>query len=67
MTWAPDLVDQHRTAARYVAQILRGANPGDLPIRYPSRYYLTLNKTTAKNLGLTFPPALLSQADRIMP
>ena len=67
MTWAPDLVDQHRTAARYVDRILRGANPGDLPIRYPSRYYLSLNKTAAKNLGLTFPPALLYQADRIVP
>ena len=67
MTWAPDLVDQHRIAAQYVAQILKGANPGDLPIRYPSRYYLTLNKTAAKNLGLTFPPALLSKADRILP
>jgi putative ABC transport system substrate-binding protein len=67
MTWAPDLVDQHRTAARYVDQILKGANAGDLPIRYPSRYYLTLNKTAARNLGLTFPPALLSKADRILP
>lgn len=67
MTWAPDLVEQHRTAARYVDQILKGANPGDLPICYPSRYYLTLNKTAARNLGLTFPPALLSKADRILP
>ena len=67
MTWAPDLVDQHRTAAKNVDRILKGANPGDIPIGYPSRYYLTLNKTTAKNLELTFPPALLSQADRIIP
>ena len=67
MTWAPDLVDQHRTAARYVDQILKGASPGDLPIRYPSGYYLTLNKTAAGNLGLNFPPALLSKADRVLP
>jgi putative ABC transport system substrate-binding protein len=49
MTWAPDLVDQFRTAAGYVDQILKGANPGDLPIRYPARYYLTLNNTAARN------------------
>jgi ABC-type uncharacterized transport system substrate-binding protein len=66
MTWAPDLEEQFRIAARYVDQILRGAKPGDLPIRYPPRYYLTLNGATAKVLGLTFPPALLAQADRVL-
>jgi putative ABC transport system substrate-binding protein len=67
MTWAPDLAEQHREAARYVDKILRGANPGDLPIRYPARYFLSLNNTTARNLGLTFPPILVAQADRILP
>jgi putative tryptophan/tyrosine transport system substrate-binding protein len=67
MTWAPNLVDQYRAAADYVDQILKGAKAGDLPIRYPARYYLTLNDTTARNLGLTFPPALLSKADRVLP
>ena len=67
MTWAPRLVDQFRTAADYVSQILKGAKAGDLPIRYPSRYYLTLNNTAAKSLGLTFPPAMLSKADRVLP
>lgn len=66
MAWAPDLVDQFRIAASFVDQILRGAKPGDLPIRYPSRYFLTLNKTAAANLGLEFPPALLAKADRIL-
>jgi len=67
MTWAPNLVDQFRAAAGYVDRILKGANAGDLPIRYPSRYYLTLNNTAARNLGLSFPPALISKADRILP
>jgi putative ABC transport system substrate-binding protein len=67
MTWAPSLVDQFRSAAWYVDQILKGARPGDLPIRYPSRYYLTLNNTAARHLGIAFPPALLSQADRVLP
>ena len=67
MTWAPDLTEQHREAARYVDKILKGENPGDLPIRYPVRYFLTLNMTAARNLGLTFPPALVAQADRVLP
>ena len=67
MTWAPDLAEQHREAARYVDKILKGANPGDLPIRYPARYFLSLNNTAAKNLGLTFPPGLVAQADRVLP
>ena len=54
-------------AARYVDKILKGANPGDLPIRYPARYFLTLNNTAAKNLGLTFPRTLVEQADRVLP
>lgn len=67
MTWAPDLVDQFRMAAEYVDGILKGARAGDLPVRHPRRYYLTLNRTAAKNLGLTLPPALLSKADRVLP
>jgi putative ABC transport system substrate-binding protein len=67
MTWAPNIVDQFRAAAGYVDQILKGARAGDLPIRYPARYYLTLNNTAARNLGLVFPPVLLSKADRVLP
>ena len=67
MSWAPGLAEQHREAARYVDKILKGANPGDLPIRYPARYFLSLNNTAAKNLGLTFPPALVAQADHVLP
>ena len=67
MTWAPDLAEQHREAAHYVDKILKGAKAGDLPVRYPARYFLTLNMTAAKNLRLTFPPALVAKADRVLP
>jgi len=50
-----------------VDKILKGAKPGDLPIQYPPRYYLTVNRAAAKNLGLALPPALLAQADRVFP
>jgi len=43
MAWAPDQEEQYREAARYVDRILRGAKPGDLPIHFPRRYYLTIN------------------------
>jgi putative tryptophan/tyrosine transport system substrate-binding protein len=67
IAWAPNLDEQFSVAARYVDQILKGANPGDLPIQYPAQYFLTVNAGAAKSLGLTLPPALLSQADRVLP
>ena len=66
MAWAPDLKDQFRSAANYVDQILKGANPGDLPIRHPSQYLLTINKGAANGLGLSLPTTFLAQAARIL-
>jgi len=66
MAWAPDQAGQWRDAARYVDKILRGARPGELPVRYPGRYYLTINRSAARGLGLDLPPALVAQADRIL-
>jgi putative ABC transport system substrate-binding protein len=56
MAWAPDPEEQYRVAARYVDQILKAASPGDLPIRYPSGYFLTVNDMAAKTLGLVLCP-----------
>jgi putative ABC transport system substrate-binding protein len=67
MAWAPDQEEQYREAARLVDRILKGAKPGDLPIHYPSRYYLNINKGAAQRLGLTLPKSLLAQADRVFP
>jgi putative ABC transport system substrate-binding protein len=66
MAWAPDLVWQYREAAHYVDKILRGAKPGDLPVQYPPKYYLTINAAAARELGRTLPGALLAQADRVL-
>jgi putative ABC transport system substrate-binding protein len=66
MAWAPDLEEQFRIAAGYVDRILKGAHPGDLPIRHPARYYWTVNRTAAEALGLTLTPAVLIQADRVI-
>lgn len=67
MAWAPNLLEQYAIAARYVDQILKGANPGGLPIRHPARYFLTVNTSAAKGLRLVLPPAFLAQADRVIP
>lgn len=67
MSWAPDQEGQYRTAARYVAKILTGAEPGDLPIAHPGRYYLTINKSAARTIGLALPRSIIARADKVLP
>lgn len=66
MSWAPDQEDQFRQAARYVDRILKGAKPGDLPVHYASRYYLSVHAGAAGRLGLVLPDSIVAQADRII-
>ena len=63
MSYGASLVDFYRGAAVYVDKILKGANPGDLPIEQPTRIHLAVNRKTAKVLGLTIPGELLVRAD----
>ena len=66
MSYGPDLGDTFRRAAVYADRILKGAKPGELPVEQPSRYYLLVNLTTAKALGLTIPQSLLLRADEVI-
>ena len=66
MCYATDLAEQYRQAASYVNQLLRGANPADLPVQVPTKYETVVNLKAAHTLGLTVPPSLLVRADEII-
>lgn len=61
-----DLVDSYRRAASHVDKILKGANPGELPMEQPTKFDLYLNLKTAHILGLTIPQLVLLQASQVV-
>lgn len=66
ISYAADFTDLHRRAAGYVARILRGASPADLPVEQPVRFELVINLRAARALGLSPPDALLDNADEVI-
>jgi putative ABC transport system substrate-binding protein len=66
LTYGPRLVESYRRTAYFVARILKGAKPAELPIEQPTAIELVVNLRSAKKLGLSIPPTLLARADQVI-
>jgi putative ABC transport system substrate-binding protein len=66
MSYGPSFVDNFRRAAVYVDRILKGTNPGEIPIEQPTTFELVVNMKTARATGLAFPRSFLTQVDRLI-
>jgi putative ABC transport system substrate-binding protein len=66
MAYDADFSDIWRRVGSYVDRILKGANPGDLPVEQPTKYDLFINGKTAKALDLTIPPSLLMRGAEVI-
>jgi putative ABC transport system substrate-binding protein len=66
LSYGVDLLDILRRAATYVDRILRGEKPGDLPVQFPTKYEMVVNRRTATALGLAIPPSIMLRADEVI-
>ena len=62
LSYGPDLVDLYRRAATYVDR----EKPGDLPVQFPTKFEMVVNRKTANALGLAIPPSILLRADEVI-
>ena len=65
-TYGPNVPTLYRRAGAFIDKILKGANPADLPVEQPTKFELLVNNRTAKAIGLTVPPTILTRADDVI-
>jgi putative ABC transport system substrate-binding protein len=66
LSYGADQVDTFRRAASYVDRILRGEKPGDLPVQFPTKFEMVVNRKTATALGLVIPPSIMLRATEVI-
>jgi ABC-type uncharacterized transport system substrate-binding protein len=66
LSYTTDQPARYRRAAVYVARVLKGTKPADLPVERPSKFEFLINLKTAKQIGVTIPPNVLARADRVI-
>ena len=66
MSYGPDFEDIYRRAGQYAGRVLKGGKPADMPIEEPRQFHLLLNLKTAREIGITIPPAVRLRADEVI-
>ena len=66
MAFSPNRDDLWRRSATYVDKILKGRKPADLPVEQPRKFELIINLKAAKQISVTIPPNVLTQADKVI-
>jgi putative tryptophan/tyrosine transport system substrate-binding protein len=66
MSYGPSIAEAYRQAGINAGLMLHGTKPADIPVVQPTRFHLTVNRTTAKRLSLALPPSILALADEVI-